>query len=62
MTFTKNPGTDMPIKMTVDGVEYDLKTYGAAHREIIIDVNGTDVETYEELAWFNYPEVAPEDY
>ncbi len=21
----------MPIKMTVDGVEYDLKTYGAAH-------------------------------
>ena len=52
----------MPIKMTVDGVEYDLKTYGAAHREIIIGVNGTDVETYEELAWFNYPEVDPEDY
>lgn len=52
----------MPIKMTIDGVEYDLKTYGAAHREIIIDISGTDVETYEELAWFNYPEVASEDY
>lgn len=62
VTFSKNPETDMPIKMTIDGVEYDLKTYGVPHREIIIDVSGTEVETYEELAWFNYPEVAPEDY
>lgn len=62
MTFTKNSESDMPIKMTIDGVEYDLETYGVPHREIIIDVNGTDVETYEELGWFNYPEVAIEDY
>ena len=47
VAFTKNSETDMPIKMTIDGVEYDLETYGVPYREIIIDVNGTEVETYE---------------
>ena len=61
VSFARNPENGKPVGMTIGTDEYDL-TPGVPRREISLDVNGTTVDTYEELGWFNAPEVAPEDY
>lgn len=58
---TRDQETNKPVKMTIGDVEYDL-TSGLPTRPVQVAVSGEVVDVEEQLCWFNYSEVAPEDY
>lgn len=61
VTFTKDAESDKYVKMTIGTDEYDL-TAGLPRRPITVMISGEAFDAYEELGYFVYPEVKPEDY
>lgn len=61
VSFETDPENGKAVRMTIGTDTYDL-TPGVPRRAISLEVSGETVDTYEDLCWFNYPEVAPEDY
>lgn len=61
VSFTRDQETNKPVKMTIGDVEYDL-TSGLPTRPVQVTVSDEVVDVEEQLCWFNYSEVAPEDY